>query len=414
MTHYMDLPFGEGEVIKNYKEMCARLGEKERGGDSKNSQMRRWREHFDWVKKGHKFVITEVFDDNFPTDDENPKSWGKEYNETLEKLILNTLHWVGEKKEDYKTYLTVTSMINLTKIVDPNFMPAFREEGSFSYKEIGKSIQEDQEFVEVFMNRVYDTLRYDFRRVLQRLENKRLVHYERVIMVKPTTLFAHEDIDFDDKQLLGVGHNQKTLKEMKYYYQNLETLINGTENRDEYYRKKMELTTIRPALEFEKVVVSHVENLVLEAMGFEELSGIFAQKKQKIYYSNVSKLLQKAIGVDYAYRGYAVYFSPVIMKRLHLEKEELFKLEKGQRAELEKLLNEQFNNSLQQNFERFQSKARLKLTEYQTKGYIPEEDAINTLKRNKLITTNEAIVLKAKNYNSSINTLTKKYVVLNK
>ena len=91
MTHYMDLPFGEGEVIKNYKEMCARLGEKERGGNSRVIQMERWENYFQWVKKGHKFIITDILSDSFPTDDNNHTKIGDRRNVShyLERHIFD-------------------------------------------------------------------------------------------------------------------------------------------------------------------------------------------------------------------------------------------------------------------------------------------------------------------------------------
>lgn len=66
-----ELPFKVGDEIKNYKEMCKLLDEKERKANSKKSQMKRWEEHFEWENQGHKFVITNVLDGKYPTHDNN-------------------------------------------------------------------------------------------------------------------------------------------------------------------------------------------------------------------------------------------------------------------------------------------------------------------------------------------------------
>ena len=50
----------EGQEFKNYKELCEYLGEKEKGGEGKKAQIKRWQRSFKWHKEGHKIVIDEV------------------------------------------------------------------------------------------------------------------------------------------------------------------------------------------------------------------------------------------------------------------------------------------------------------------------------------------------------------------
>ena len=44
--------------------MCALLGEKPKGGNARKYQMIDWERHFSYEKKGHKFIITEVFEES--------------------------------------------------------------------------------------------------------------------------------------------------------------------------------------------------------------------------------------------------------------------------------------------------------------------------------------------------------------
>lgn len=53
----------EGQVFKNYKELCAYMGEEVKGGTEKMSQLRRWGCLFSWHKEGYKIIIDEVFED---------------------------------------------------------------------------------------------------------------------------------------------------------------------------------------------------------------------------------------------------------------------------------------------------------------------------------------------------------------
>ena len=58
-----------GMVVKNYKVMCELLGEKEKNGHSKESQLKKWQSRFHWIKDGHKFIIKEIYDEPLPIED---------------------------------------------------------------------------------------------------------------------------------------------------------------------------------------------------------------------------------------------------------------------------------------------------------------------------------------------------------
>ena len=68
----------EGLIVKNYKEMCKLLGEEERTGNSKISQLKEWKRHFGFYKEGNKFIITEVYDE--PKNKEDGRSEGNNKN----------------------------------------------------------------------------------------------------------------------------------------------------------------------------------------------------------------------------------------------------------------------------------------------------------------------------------------------
>ena len=53
----------KGEVFKNYKELCERLGEPVKDGNAKKSQLKQWEQKFSYQKQGHKIIITEVFEE---------------------------------------------------------------------------------------------------------------------------------------------------------------------------------------------------------------------------------------------------------------------------------------------------------------------------------------------------------------
>lgn len=57
-----------GQVVKNYKEMCAILGDEalKNGHDSKEAQLDYWSRFFDWQRDGQKYIITNIYDSPLP------------------------------------------------------------------------------------------------------------------------------------------------------------------------------------------------------------------------------------------------------------------------------------------------------------------------------------------------------------
>ena len=61
-------------VVKNYKEMCKLLEEKEKsGGDSKKCQLKNWKRFFTWENQGQKFIIKEIYDEPLQKEDGRSK-----------------------------------------------------------------------------------------------------------------------------------------------------------------------------------------------------------------------------------------------------------------------------------------------------------------------------------------------------
>ena len=58
----------EGDVIKNYKALCALLEIPALGGDGKTYQTEYLKRCFSYERKGHKYIITQVFDEVEPVE----------------------------------------------------------------------------------------------------------------------------------------------------------------------------------------------------------------------------------------------------------------------------------------------------------------------------------------------------------
>ena len=61
MANYTSL-LDTNKTFKNYKELCAYLGETPTTANSKKAQIKEWERYFSFRKEGQKIIITEVFD----------------------------------------------------------------------------------------------------------------------------------------------------------------------------------------------------------------------------------------------------------------------------------------------------------------------------------------------------------------
>lgn len=354
----IDLPFGEGEIIKNYKEMCRLLNEKERTGNSKQAQLKRWEKFFSWEKKGYKFIITNTKDNLFLTGDNNRLfQSNKEYIDNIQKLLLNYFH-NETKRGEYYSYLSTRLMILITNIVRSSFSRhKFQDfEQVVDYTE--KQLKENPEFANFYFDRVYNSLRLDFDRALSLLENQRIVNYDRVMMVKPILDYDHSE--FTDEQLRGFGFTDSIQHDFYYHWMGVDDeydSLNFEEDRDRFYRVRRSLTAPREAKEFERTIILHVENMTLEILGCSDIQQMFARNLEAKFYKMRNDALEKLLGIEYVYTAYKAFFSPLILARMKEEDDEMFKLPDEQVVELKNTLNKQFNDNIEKNYRRYLEKA---------------------------------------------------------
>lgn len=53
----------QGQIFKNYRELCDAMGEKPQGGNQKKAQLRRWSCYFTWHTQQHKYIIDSIVED---------------------------------------------------------------------------------------------------------------------------------------------------------------------------------------------------------------------------------------------------------------------------------------------------------------------------------------------------------------
>ena len=79
----------EGSVFKNWKALCEALGVKPKSHNYRAKQEKEFRCYFNWIKEGHKIVITEVYDQ--PKEKEDGRRAGNSMKGTNEYKIIGDI-----------------------------------------------------------------------------------------------------------------------------------------------------------------------------------------------------------------------------------------------------------------------------------------------------------------------------------
>lgn len=228
-----------GRVVKNYKELCALLGEEfKQGGDSRKAQLKEFARYFEWEKSGQKFLITDIYDTPLPKEDGRNK--GK-YVKCIEIILLNYL----SKQKGYTYTLSKKKWWELLGMVNRKYDNVSQEE----LLEIDPVIT-----------------KFEIRQYYQRC-NKKL---EEILFSALRSLSSRKLIDWG-----------------------IETVI-VTRNQGK--------THFRVANEFEKKIILRAERYVLhKIMHLEKMFNVFAKQKQDEFYRLVNEILEDSLDKEWQY-----------------------------------------------------------------------------------------------------------------
>lgn len=163
----------EGQVVKNYKDMCKLLGDITKEGNSRKSQLEDWQRYFEYKKDGHKFIITKIYDSPL----EKVESRGGQ-NAIYVKFIELLLMYELSKRPGYTCNYTKTNLCHLLGLVNDNYLRNNRSEARKSMPKI------DNWQINQFFNRVDGKLKDVLFSALNSMKRRCLITYtEQYIIV---------------------------------------------------------------------------------------------------------------------------------------------------------------------------------------------------------------------------------------
>ena len=165
--------FKSGMVVKNYKEMCGLLGEKVEAGNSKKAQLREWERFFKYHKEGHKFIIDQVYDE--PKEKLDLRGSDGLLSNDIQPLILDLL---VKNNHSNSICFSCTKLLEMLKMVNANYHVGRRNIKLFS-----KYLEVDEDVINDFYYFEHTKLKLSLESALNALHHKRLISWEKVIMV---------------------------------------------------------------------------------------------------------------------------------------------------------------------------------------------------------------------------------------
>ena len=367
-----ELPFKVGDEIKNYKEMCRLLGEKQRAGNSKKSQFSRWSKYFKWEKIGHRFKITEITEEKFPTHDNNRVGFQlKEYNEFIQKLILHMLQQYSELHKGSHLLISNKGIILFLGIFNTAFFELNYDKKQ--REEFANEHDIKEKFMRLFFQRMNSTMHGDINSALKQLQLKGLIYVTEVQIAKPTQTFQSgmvaRDYVYLEEFLNEYGLNDIATEFLENY---------GVVSQKEY-NKQMQLQAsenglpARVTTPFEKSVILLLQQITIEEMKSNSIRHIWMQNRFNEYLTRFQSKLKNYLGIAYVYKGYGIVFSKPVLETVDTISD--FGITNEQEQKLKGLLKNAFNEGIIENLLNFHEKS--KQTYENSLGFINTENFDN-------------------------------------
>ena len=226
-----------GQVVKNYKELCALLEEEVKTGKSKQLQLDNLKRFFEWEKAGQKFIITDIYDTPLTKVDGRSSGNNSKYVKCIELLLLRYLL----DKKDYTATLTKRNWWQILGMINNKYNQIERD------KEKREELQKNNPIL----------TSYEIKHFYQR-SNKKL---QQILFSALNSLSSRKLIEYE-----------------------IETVI---VKEDDKGKMRYEIAT-----KYEKKAILKEERYILRyVMGYEKIIQVFCRFEQDKYYAKVNERL---------------------------------------------------------------------------------------------------------------------------
>ena len=321
----------EDNTIKNYKIMCQLIGEEECTGNSKKAQINRWKRYFEFHKEGQKFVIDEIYDEPFPTDDARKRREGL-YVKYIELLLLEFL----SKQVDYKVTLGNKEMYRILGMTNDRYDIRNRM-GSTKANEILRQTIMNNEDKFAFTNSPKIS-NFDINNFYFRAEQKlNRILYSALRSMKDRFLIDYKKVN------IIVEYNEDDSQHLDY----------------------------RESNAYEDKIILEAKNKIIKEMGYDNMTEIMLRYKCDDFYEKFNEYIKVEYGWEKCYPQLRVVYIDYIAKQIPLKAEEIKKLSiEDKRTQL----NEEIIKCLNTQAEKKYKEAEVRFFEYECDKAEAEEN----------------------------------------
>lgn len=269
----------QGQVLKNYKELCAILDINVEAGNSKKAQLKELERYVKYHKEGNKFIIDEIYE-VVQEKVENRGGNNVKYKEDFRKLMINMLN--NDKSENM--LISKGSLYEAMNLVNENY-----KLGKQSIDKLSKIIEVPKEYISDFYGENNKKIRETTERNLSSLRAESILMFDIVTAV--------------------------AIDEVKILYNELGTPI--CKNGQILHHKE---TKYRKASKEEKQVILLCEEESKAELGFSTNQEIFAHGEWDTYTKLIKEKLDNAnVNINFYYSAYEITWNSKSIEKKYKE-----------------------------------------------------------------------------------------------
>lgn len=245
----------QGQVVKNYKELCKLLNQKVLAGNSRAAQLKEFQRYFEYQKVGNKFLITYIFDEPLPKDDKRSNGNNSIYVKYIETILLKYM----SAQTNYTCTFTKRNLWLLLGMINENYARIPMSE----LQKLDWSDDVPHTYISTMKNNFYFRCNNILTRILfsalKNLRKRRLIsYYEQTVIVENNRRFVATD-------------NQLR-------------------------------------------IIDRIEKSVLDEMGFIDVTQVYCRYKTEEFYKKVNDKMYDLMKWQYTYKQYKLIYTPQVIQ----------------------------------------------------------------------------------------------------
>jgi hypothetical protein len=262
----------EGQVFKNYKEICLALCEPVKTGKSKQLQLDDWKRYFEYSKSGNSFIIIEIYETPMEKNDNRGKSEGSRrsiYGNAVQLLIVDLL----ARSHGHIT-ISKNKLLLSIGVINVNYGGCSQQ-----VKKLAKYVDINEKFIYDFYNVNNSNFTNMINSALNSLEDKSLIMYSKIIKVceygqyktrKANKFEETKILECEKETLVELGFEEKSKIRVSNKWTEFKKKVNlklSESTNIQYYYSAFEITVNKKFIEQER---NKLADLLLEQVVKDE------------------------------------------------------------------------------------------------------------------------------------------------